>query len=273
MGEKLQMGNHKYVSVPISLSLAMVALLAISGAVFAEGTGKATASISNGKNIFTNGKEGVPACMSCHGENAMGLDAMGTPRLASVGYAYIVKQLTDFATDKRTDTTMSVMNGFAKALTEQDIRDLAAYENTLEKAGAAPDLSDLKALKAAGTVVGEPYLGKSLVLYGKTVVQNGVTHNVSACSSCHGYDGRGSDPIYPKIGQQKYVYLINQLKKWHEESRTNDPMGQMRAIAKNLTEDDINNAAAYLSQAPANTMGNSFVPDNQTTLENVVITK
>jgi len=256
------MGKCIYVSVPLFL-----AMLALSGTVFAEGV---TASIANGKNIYTNGKEGAPACMTCHGENAMGMDAMGSPRLASVGYVYIVKQLTEFAADKRTDTTMGVMNGFAKALTAQDIRDLAAYENTVEKAGATPDLSDLKALKAAGTTVGEPYLGKSIVLYGKTVVQDGVTHNVSACSSCHGYDGRGSDPIYPKIGQQKYVYLINQLKKWHDESRTNDPMGQMRAIAKNLTEDDIKNVAAYLSQAPEEVLGNSSVPDNQTVLKNVV---
>jgi len=256
----------------ISMPLFLMILLALSGAALGEEGGKVTANLANGKNIFTNGKDSVPACMSCHGENAMGMDAMGSPRLAGVGYAYIVKQLTDFAADKRTDTTMGVMNGFAKALTEQDIRDLAAYENTIE-ANAPPELSDLKGLKDGGTTVGEQYLGKSIVLYGKTYVEDGITHNVSACQSCHGYNGRGSDPIYPKIGQQKYNYLINQLKKWRDASRTNDPLGQMRAIAKHLTDDDINNVAAYLSQAPATTMGNTFLPDNQTTLENVLIKK
>ena len=260
------MGNRRYISMP--LFFAMIALLASTTAtVFAEEAGKVTANATNGQNIFTNGKDGVPACMSCHGENAMGMDAMGTPRLANLGYAYVVKQLTDFAADRRTDTTLGVMNGFAKILTDQDKRDVAAYVNTLSKPS---EHSDLTALKAGGTAVGEPYLGRSIVLYGKSFVQDGIKQNVSACQSCHGYNGRGSDPIYPMIGQQKYVYLINQLKKWHDGSRANDLIGQMRAIAKNLTDEDINNVAAYLSQAPQTTIGNSFLPDNQTTLKNVV---
>jgi len=253
--------------VLIPLTLAMVAVMAAGTVAHAQEAGKVTASVANGQNIFTNGKDGVPACMSCHGDNAMGMDAMGTPRLANVGYAYVVKQLTDFAADRRTDTTLGVMNGFAKILSEQDKRDVASYVNTLNNPS---EHSDLASLKSGGTAVGEAYLGKGLVLYGKSIVENGVTQNISACQSCHGYNGRGNDPIYPMIGQQKYVYLTNQLKKWRDGSRANDPMGQMRAIAKNLTDDDINNVAAYLSQAPQSTAGNSFLPDNQTTLKNVV---
>jgi len=241
-----------------------VAMLAFSGASFAE-EGAVTANVTNGKNIFENGKTdtGVPACATCHGDKAMGIDAMGTPRLANIGYVYIVKQLTNFAEDKRKDLTLDQMNGIAKGLSVQDRRDLAAYENSFPR---DPELSDLKDLKANGTVVGEPYKGQILVRYG-------VEGKSSACQSCHGFNGRGSDPVYPKIGQQKYVYLINQLTHWRDGSRANDPMGQMQAIARTLSDEDIHNAAAFLSQAADSTIGDGMEIENKTVLKNVKIVR
>ena len=143
---------------------------------------------------------------------------------------------------------MQQMNGIAKGLTVQDRRDLAAYENSFPH---DPELSDLKDLKANGTVVGEAYKGQILVRYG-------VEGKVSACQSCHGFNGRGADPVYPKIGQQKYVYLVNQLTHWRDGSRANDPMGQMQKIAQNLSDEDIHNAAAFLSQAADSTAGDGY---------------
>ena len=240
-----------------------VAMLAFSGASFAE-EGAVTANVTNGKNIYENGKgDAVPACATCHGDKAMGNDAMGSPRLANIGYVYIVKQLTNFAEDKRTDLTMQQMNGIAKGLSVQDRRDLAAYENSFPR---DPELSDLKDLKANGTVIGEPYKGQILVRYG-------VEGKSSACQSCHGFNGRGADPVYPKIGQQKYVYLVNQLTHWRDSSRANDPMGQMEAIAKTLSDEDIHNAAAFLSQAADSTVGDGMEIENKTVLKNVKIVK
>ncbi len=241
-----------------------VVMLAFSGAGFAE-EGAVTANVTNGKNIFENGKPdaGVPACSTCHGDKAMGNDAMGSPRLANVGYVYIVKQLTNYAEDKRKDLTMDQMNGIAKGLSVQDKRDLAAYENSFPRDA---ELSDLKDLKANGTVVGEAYKGQILVRYG-------VEGKVSACQSCHGFNGRGADPVYPKIGQQKYVYIVNQLTHWRDGSRANDPMGQMQAIARNLSDEDIHNAAAFLSQAADSTSGDGMEIDNKTVLQNVKIVR
>ncbi len=240
-----------------------VAMLVFSGVSSAEET--VTANVANGKNIFENGKAdaGVPACSTCHGEKAMGMDAMGSPRLANVGYAYIVKQLTDYADGKRNDLTMQQMNGIAKALSVQDRRDLAAYENSFPR---NDEPSDLKSLKAEGKAVGDTALGQALVRYGDK-------GRVSACMSCHGFNGRGADPMYPKIAQQKYVYLVNQLTHWRDSSRANDPMSQMQKIAKTLTDADINNAAAFLSQASDSTPGDGMEIDNQTTMKNVKIVK
>jgi cytochrome c553 len=243
------------------LSGFMVAVAALtSGACFAEEF--AGANAANGKTIFTQGKGDAQACVTCHGDNAQGNDAMGAPRLANIGYPYVVKQLTDLASDQRTPGGVgAVMPVFAKALSEQDRRDVAAYVNSLE---TAPELSDLKAIKADGQVpVGEAYLGQVLVKYG-------VEGKAPACQSCHGYNGRGAAPIFPAIGQQKYVYLVHQLKNWRANeadisggaiARTNDPKGMMRAVAKNLTDEDIYNAATYLSAAPRTTEGNARVPE------------
>jgi cytochrome c553 len=241
-----------------------VAMLAFSGASFAE-EGAITANITNGKNIFENGKPdaGIPACATCHGDKAMGNDAMGSPRLANVGYVYIVKQLTNYADDKRKDLTMDQMNGIAKGLSVQDRRDLAAYENSFPRDA---ELSDLNALKADGTVIGEAYKGQILVRYG-------MEGKISACQSCHGFNGRGADPVYPKIGRQKYVYLVNQLTHWRDASRANDPMEQMQKIARNLSDEDIHNAAAFLSQAADSTTGDGMELENTTVLKNVKIVR
>lgn len=224
------------------------ALLILAPSLLQSGMASAAEStagtnIANGQTIFNEGKGEAAACQGCHGEKALGNDAMGAPRLANIGQGYIIKQLTEFAADKRTPGGAgAAMNGFAKALNEQDRRDLAAYLNTLEY---EIDPSDLKGLAADGNKVGKPDLGKS-------IVTEGVKGKVPPCQDCHGFNGR--DPRFPAINQQKFVYLVNQLNSWRDDSRANDPtvdkIGIMRGIAKKLTDDDIANIAAFLSTAP-----------------------
>jgi cytochrome c553 len=216
---------------------------------------EAAANVKNGEKIFKEGKGSVPACMSCHGEDGLGNDMMGTPRLAGQITQFLVKQLEDFATDKRTDTTMFIMNANAKGLTPEDRRDVAAYAHSLSPPPVIGGGSDLKALAASGIQVGKPHLGMALVNYGD------ISRGISGCRSCHDYNGRGVDPIYPMIGQQKYVYLTNQLKKWRDGSRANDPRAQMQKVARNLTDEDIMNVASFLTNATPLSMGNTRVPE------------
>jgi len=209
------------------------------------------ASVARGKTIFTAGKGDVPSCLTCHGAGGWGLDAMGAPRLAGIGYPYLVKQLSDLANGKRTPSGAgAVMVVFAAGLTEQDRHDVAAYASTLS---GPPELSDLNQLKQDGTTIGERYQGEAIVKYG-------VYGKVSACSSCHGFNGRGAAPLFPVIGQQKYTYLINQLNAWRDGSRANDPYAMMRKMAKNLTDTDIANLAAFLATAKTTTVGDTEIP-------------
>ncbi len=236
----------------VNIMLTGVAVLFSFSALAMELPDSPGANIANGMKIFNEGKgDTVPACMTCHGAGGWGLDAMGAPRLAGIGYPYVVKQLSDLADGKRTPAGAgAVMVVFAGGLTEQERRDVAGYVNSL---GGPADLSNLKELKESGTAIGERYLGESIVKYG-------IYGKVSACSSCHGFNGRGAAPVFPTIGQQKYTYLINQLNSWRDESRTNDPYAMMRKMAHNLTDEDIANIATFLATAPATTAGNSMVP-------------
>ncbi len=236
----------------IIISTAAVLMMAIvpsvvmaSAAAWPKGDG----DLNNGKKIFTEGKGTVPACNSCHGPEGLGDDNMGTPRIAGQFYTFLRKQLEDFATDKRTDTTMFIMNANAKGLTEQDRKDVATYLASLRKHGDTKT-SNLEELKTAGIAVGLPHKGKSLVFWG------GNDKGIPACYSCHGFNGMGAPPVFPMIGQQRYVYLVNQLKKWRDGSRANDPKGAMRAVAKKMSDEDINNAAAYLTTTSFYSGGN-----------------
>jgi cytochrome c553 len=212
------------------------------------------ANAEAGAKIFAEGKGEAPPCMACHGEKGLGDDNMGTPRLAGQGFVYLRKQLYEFAADRRTDTTMGVMNGIARALSDQDKADISAYAAGIREDVLA-SASNLEEIKAAGVVpVGEKHLGKGIVLYGIP------ERNVPACTSCHQYNGRGALPIYPAIGGQRYVYLVSQLKMWRDGSRANDPLGQMRAVAGKMTDADIYNVAAYLTGAPPLSIGNSRQP-------------
>ena len=235
----------------VNLALAAVAVL-FSFSALAEEPGTPGANIANGMKIFNEGKgDTVPACMTCHGAGGWGLEAMGAPRLAGIGFPYVVKQLSDLASGKRTpDGAGAVMVVYASGLSEQDRRDVAGYVNTLS---GPPDLSNLKELKDGGTIIGERYLGQAIVKYG-------VYGKVSACQSCHGFNGRGAAPVFPVIAQQKYTYLVTQLTAWRAETRANDPYAMMRKMAHNLTDADIVNVATFLATAPTTTGGDSIVP-------------
>ena len=236
-----------------SISVAIAMTVCAGGAYAAGMYTKPNGNASNGKSIFENGKGDVPACNSCHGADGSGDDALGTPRIAGQFYTFLVKQLEDYATDKRMDETMFVMNANAKGLSAQDRRDVATY---LQSAKTSFKGSDLVALKEAGTEVGATNFGKSIVEIGSP--------EVSACKSCHGYAGRGAPNLYPMIGQQRYTYIVTQLKNFRDGKRTNDPMGQMQEIAKRLSDEDIANAAAYLTGANPLSSGNFRTPyDNK----------
>lgn len=64
------------------------------------------------------------------------------------------------------------------------------------------------------------------------------------CVACHGVDGIGIDPTYPKLAGQYADYLMQALKDYRSGARTN---AIMAGFAATLTDEDIANVSAYYS--------------------------
>ncbi|RME83379.1 MAG: hypothetical protein D6771_05910, partial [Zetaproteobacteria bacterium] len=142
--------------------VAVAAAVAMAGfAAQAAANEELIGNPDNGRKIFMEGKgDEVPACQSCHGVDGLGSDDIGAPRLANQTSTYILKQLTDFATDKRSDNTAFQMNDIAKALTPQERRDVAAYVHTLKSPFFG---SNLDQLQQDGVEVGDVSRGWAIV--------------------------------------------------------------------------------------------------------------
>ncbi|MDQ6957359.1 MAG: c-type cytochrome [Mariprofundaceae bacterium] len=244
------------------MMLSAAALLSVTWMSSSVMAVEAVGDTDKGRVIYTEGfGDDVPACASCHGMGGMGADDMGTPRLAYQVQKYVWKQLEDFATDKRMDNTMYQMNDIAKALTEEQRRDVAAYVHTLKTPFMG---SDLDQMRKEGEEVGEVYKGQIIVEYGIE------SRGIPACMSCHAFHGRSAGNMYPAIGGQRYVYLKHELEAFRlglttkssddDAARDNDPLAQMRKVAATLTDEDIANVAAFLTVARPATSGNPSAP-------------
>jgi cytochrome c553 len=67
------------------------------------------------------------------------------------------------------------------------------------------------------------------------------------CAVCHGLDGLSKIAEAPNIAGQNEHYLIEQLGAFQSGARSND---MMSVVVKDLSEDDIENLAAYYSAIP-----------------------
>ncbi len=172
------------------------------------------------------GKEKSSMCQGCHGADGNSA-APNFPKLAGQYADYIRKQVLDYQSGVRADPTMS---GMAAAVTSsQDLLDIAAY------------FASQKQMKGSGA---SNEAGKKLYLAGDS------GRNIYGCVNCHGENGKGKAPgnaLFPIVGGQHKDYLVKQLTDLKSRARTNDPAGMMAAIAKSMTDEDIQAVAEYLS--------------------------
>lgn len=66
----------------------------------------------------------------------------------------------------------------------------------------------------------------------------------ATCVGCHGADGIGTTDLNPNLAGQKEAYIVKSVKAYRDGARK-DPM--MNAMAKPLSDADIDNLAAYFS--------------------------
>jgi cytochrome c553 len=151
------------------------------------------------------------ACASCHGMDGIGKNERW-PDLAGQRDVYLVRQLQAFREGSRKDSFMTPMS---RPLTEQAMRDVAAYYASLPRQQVSPPGPGDRA-------AGE--------------------RKAAACVECHGAQDGSPNAEWPNLAGQKADYLIKQMRKFRDGIRT-DPL--MSEAAKGLSNDDINDLAAY----------------------------
>src|SRR6202041_1853239 len=82
-----------------------------------------------GEKLYRGGDQarGIPACMACHGATGKGNEPAKFPSLRGQQSAYVIKQLTEYASGTRATGPNGIMQTIAKRLSPDDIRNLASY--------------------------------------------------------------------------------------------------------------------------------------------------
>jgi cytochrome c553 len=168
-------------------------------------------------------------CSNCHGTNGISADA-AIPNLAGHSVAAIYKQLEDYRSGKRNPAVMGV---FVGPLSKDQMLDLATHFASLPKPSA-------NAVSAAGAA--DPG-ARNLVEVGSPL------RGIASCAACHG--PLGFTPGAPELRGQQRAYLEEQMQAFKAGNRHNDISEQMRSVARELTNEEIAQLAAYYSSFAA----------------------
>ena len=199
--------------------LLLLLALAISAPVLASDATPAApkADVAKGQAIATQ------VCAACHAvDGSRGLPA--NPILQGQHPEYLVKQLHDFKSGARNN---AIMQGMAAPLSEEDIRNVAAfYASKTAKPGFATN--------------------KDTLLLGERIYRGGIAdRKIAACAGCHSPNGAGIPVQYPRIAGQHGDYAEAQLIAFRSGLRANSL--QMAGVAAKLNDREIKALADYMA--------------------------
>jgi cytochrome c553 len=240
--------------------------------------------------IVANGDQArnIVACSLCHMPNGK-----GRPENAPVaGYPveYFVKTMMDFKNDLRKSAdprkaNTSRMIGFAKAMTDEEIRDAASYFAAMPwtqwirvvEANAVPKtrIQGGMFLRLEGSetepignriietpehterteVMRDPragfvaYVPNGSIARGQALVTTGNRGKTIACSLCHGANLQGMGPV-PGIAGRSPSYLVRQMYDMQTGARRGSWTELMKPVVEKLTAEDFVAIAAYVASRP-----------------------
>lgn len=202
----------------LNVTLAAVALASFVVTSFAaETVAAAKPDLAKGEASF-NG-----VCVACHGPEGNSVIPVN-PKLAQQHPDYLVKQLTEFKAGKREN---AVMLGMAAAVSEDDMKNIAAWLTT--KKAAPGEIKD-----------------KELAALGEKIYRGGIAdRQIPACAGCHSPNGAGIPSQYPRLSGQHADYAVAQLTSFRDGVRKNSI--QMAQIAAKLNDREIKAVAEYVS--------------------------
>ena len=164
------------------------------------------------------GKVLADTCLGCHGipgyRNAY--PNYRVPKLGGQHEDYLGLALQGYQGGTRSHPTMIAQSD---TLSDQDMRDIAAYFTAQGEAEAAETVSK-----------GDAARGKE---------------KVAVCTACHGEAGISPAPNWPVLAGQHKDYLVHSIKQYRDGGRK-DPV--MMGQVVNLTDQDIKDIAAFYAK-------------------------
>jgi cytochrome c553 len=175
--------------------------------------------------IADDGKTKALPCTACHGIDGNSTLNPEWPNLAGQHAGYIVNQLQAFKSGARKNPNM---NGMAATLSDQDMRDIAAYFSS-------------QSLKIGSTDAAAAAAGAAIYRGGNKA------SGVPACMACHGPNGAGNPGAnYPALRGQHAKYTQIQLQAYKSGERSTNAGEAMRAIAARLTPAEIEQVSLFI---------------------------
>jgi len=196
-----------------------VAFLVCGSVSHAQNKG-AKPDLAKGQAIATK------VCAACHAPDGNSTIS-ANPKLAGQFSEYLHKQLTQFKANGARKS--AVMMGMVASLSEDDVRDVAAYF-------AAQKPKDGAARNAATVPLGQ-----------KVYRGGDVSKGLAACAGCHGANGAGIPSQYPRLAGQHAEYTEAQLRAFRSGERNNDANRAMRMVAEKLSDAEIKAVADYIA--------------------------
>ncbi len=162
-------------------------------------------------------------CASCHGADGNS-GSPENPKLAGQHPEYLAKQLAEFKSGKRKN---AIMQGFASTLSDEDMRNIAAWASQQKaKPGFAKD--------------------KALVAAGERIYKGGIAdRQIAACAGCHSPTGAGIPSQNPRLAGQHADYITSSLKAYRDGGRTNNAI--MTGVAAKLNDREIKAVSDYIA--------------------------
>jgi cytochrome c553 len=203
----------------VASAVASLLLAACAASAIAAEAAKPAAKpdLAKGQATSTN------VCAACHtSDGSRGSPA--NPILQGQHPEYLVKQLTEFKSGKRQN---AVMSGMAAALSEDDMKNVAAfYAGKTAKPGFAKN--------------------KATVELGEKIYRGGIAdRSIPACAGCHSPNGAGLPSQYPRLAGQHADYTEAQLVAFRAGARANS--APMTGVAAKMNDREIKAVADYIA--------------------------
>jgi cytochrome c553 len=221
----------------------------------------------------------VRPCNTCHTPSGMGQPESANIR--GLNAEYFARQMGDFKSGARGGPRSGAMATFAKGLSDDEVKEIAAYYAGLKpvqwtritEANVVPKtvvgrnsqrtrlegseteqvgnrIIEFASSPAAVRQMAEPafvaFAPPGALGNGKNLVTTGGAGKTQACSGCHGDKLQGEDDV-PGIAGHSPVYIARQIYSFKNGVRKGPLAEIMKGVIGKLSDDDVIRVASYVS--------------------------